>query len=140
MQARASYIEHDGVVSEIANGQARIKIIQGDSCDSCALGGYCSTEQIEDRFYDLHVLPIDTKTGDLVKLRISNKNGMRAAFWSYIMPFIVIMFVLTGGVIFQIPETTSGLMALAVLVPYYLFLNLIQKHISKQFHTEIFKS
>jgi len=65
--------------------------------------------------------------------------GFKALFLGYILPLIVLVVSLFVFNALGFSESVSGLLSLAVLVPYYLMLYLFRKSIEKQFHFDIEK-
>jgi len=64
-------------------------------------------------------------------------QGYRAAFFGYLLPFLVVFITLILGVSLTKNEGFSGLLSLAVLVPYYAILYLFRNKIKRSFDFEI---
>jgi len=59
--------------------------------------------------------------------------GYAALFLGYVFPVISVLAVLITLISFRVPELTSGLISLAILLPYYTILYFFRNRINEKF-------
>lgn len=131
-----SEIIHNGIVHKRSDNNLEIEIVDGAACSTCSQKGACT---IADSNGDL--LPIQSNTegfkeGDSVSIHLSFRTAFSALFWGYLFPFIILM---TSVVVFSLffEEGIAGLLALGLVLVYYLIIYLNNKYFSKKFELEI---
>ena len=75
----------------------------------------------------------DVKPGDAVTILMKQSMGYSALFLGYILPFLLILTMLITLVSFKVPELITGLISLAVLLPYYSVLYIFRKRVNEKF-------
>jgi sigma-E factor negative regulatory protein RseC len=68
-----------------------------------------------------------------VKILITKSMGLKALFLGYLLPFLMVLFLLVLTKIVGMNDLVSGLVSLSVLMPYYLCLYLCREKVNKQF-------
>jgi positive regulator of sigma E activity len=134
--ARNRMVYHDGTVVSFEEEKIRVKIISKSACADCHAKGACTAADMEEKFID--TIPTQHphepfQVGDLVTIIMEEKLGRVALFYGFMLPFLVmvaVLFTLSG---MGHNEAKAGLLALASLVPYYLFLFLFRKKVEKDF-------
>jgi sigma-E factor negative regulatory protein RseC len=125
-------IEHEGIVEECDNISAVIKIISLSPCSGCHAEGACTLSGIEEKRV---VVPgsWNVNPGDNVTIIMKKSTGYAAVLLSYILPLLLLvstLIILTGT---GFSELASGLLSIAVLIPYYLIIWLIRDRITNKF-------
>lgn len=125
-------IEHDGVVDQISGSHVKVKIVSESACASCHAKGACTAADIQDKEVDI-ITSETFKPGDHVVLIGQSSQGLKAAWWAYILP--VVLMLLTLSVVFSSTgnESLAGFLALLILVPYYLIIRLANKAMKQTF-------
>jgi sigma-E factor negative regulatory protein RseC len=59
--------------------------------------------------------------------------GYAALFLGYLLPIVVVVASLSILISFKIPELTSGLISVAILIPYYITLFFFRKTLNEKF-------
>jgi sigma-E factor negative regulatory protein RseC len=133
------FIEHEGTVREIKDGKVIVSFIAKSACAHCQLKGICSAADMADKEVEVDAPGIIVQPGEKVNIVLARSLGLRALAYGYLIPFVIllatlfIVYDLTGD------EVASGLLALGVLVPYYLLLYLLRENIHRQFRFMIRK-
>lgn len=126
-------IEQKGIIEEINNGTAKVQITSLSSCASCASKGACHAGESVDKTVEILIGSQDYHKGELVNIRMKKTLGLRATLLAYVMPFFVLLITLIILTELEISEVISGLLSLAVLVPYFLILYLKKDKLQKTF-------
>ncbi len=138
---KINQIEHRGFVKEIKGNNLKVSIIAKSACLSCQLNTSCSVSDVKEKIIDVTVSnPDEYETGESIYVFFKQTLGYRALFLGYLLPFIIVFFVLTVTMILTKNEGIAGLTALGALVPYYFGLYLIKDKIRKTFSFSIKKS
>jgi len=134
-------IEHQGFVKEINGNDIKVSIIAKSACLSCQLNTSCSVSDVEEKIIDLTVNnPEVYQVGESIDIFFKQTLGYRALFLGYLLPFIIVFFVLTVIMFLTKDEGVAGLTALGALFPYYFILYLKKDKIRKTFSFSIKKS
>ncbi len=134
MKSANKVVEHRGVVEEVANGKVKVRIISESACASCHAKGACTASDTKEKVIDAYnINNTNIASGKSVIIQGQQSLGLKAAFFAYILPFIVV--VLTLFITFHLThnEAISGISSLAILVPYYVFIKLISPRLEKSF-------
>ncbi len=131
-------VTHQGVIDDITSNTVKVRIQTSGSCVHCSAKDQCVASTGESR-----VITVDNyngtefKKGDTVTLTGEKGGGLKAVFYAYFLPFLLIIFSLIVATQFIHSEVISGLIALAVLIPYYLLLWMNKKSLQQQFTYKI---
>jgi len=125
-------IQHDGTVREVGVDSVVVSIVSCSACSGCKARGVCGMTEREEKIIDIRG-KYDVFPGDKVTVQMEESAGMRAVLLSYLVPFFI---VIGGLIVFQslsINELTSGLISIALLVPWFLILYLFRNKIDRSF-------
>jgi len=125
-------VSHDGRVVEKLDDMYRVKIISRSACSQCHAKGICSASDMAEKFIDV-VSNEELEVGDDVKVIMEEKLGWIALFYSFILPFIIMISVLILSHVLGCIENVCALLAIGSLAPYYIALFLFRNKISKDF-------
>jgi sigma-E factor negative regulatory protein RseC len=132
-------VTHPGIVKSIENSRVEIAIMSVAGCASCQLKGACSVSDVEEK--QVWVSMADTsayKLGQQVTIEMRQSLGTWAVLLGYVFPF----FVLLGGLLVFIgmdfDQGLAGLLALAMLLPYYTVLYLIRGWLGNRFQYTLY--
>ncbi len=129
------HIAHQGIVTHCTDQIATIQVIQADNCHSCQMKDYCGVDDEErNRFV---VNNQGYQIGQQVNMEISSSSGLKATFWAYVFPFILMVLVIVIGSKIHIQESILGLIALVLLIPYFIILSLFRKSLKSGFQLKI---
>jgi len=130
-------VDHIGLVSDIKKGMITVRLVEDPSCHSCSMASLCHPNE-EDR----SLLKMESKdhfqVGEEVLVRLKDSTGLLASVLAYIVPFFLVIAVLTLLLVSGANEGLAAAGSLLVLVPYYSILafyrNVLKKHIQLELH------
>ncbi len=131
------HITHQGLITNIHHEKATIQLILQEECHSCGIKEFCGVTD-EDRSH-LDVPRDDLKVGDEVVVKLKPGTGLKAMFWAYIFPFLLIVTSLIVGNSMNIAEYWSGLFAVSLLAPYYLGLYWCREYLAAGLKIDVSK-
>jgi sigma-E factor negative regulatory protein RseC len=131
-------ISHTGTIEKIENGVIDVRIISTASCVSCHAKGSCSASDIEEKIVEV-LAPENHnfKVGEVVRVALNQSAGLKAVMIGYIFPFLVLLFTLIIVLSFTDNEGLAGLIAIGMLIPYYVVLYLTKKTQKQTFNFRI---
>jgi sigma-E factor negative regulatory protein RseC len=78
------------------------------------------------------------KVDESVQVFLKKGLGLKAVFWAYVFPFILLFAVLLiASALYQ--EWLAGLLAIGVLIPYYLLLYVLKNSFKSAFKVSVSK-
>ena len=121
---------------ESINGSyLKVRIVQTSACSSCSVKGHCSAAESKEKLIDVYNKDgLDCQIGNQVTISGAASLGMKAVMWAFVVPFLVLLVSLfvsmwiTGG-----NEAASSLIALCMLIPYYLILFVCREKFRRTF-------
>ncbi|MBN2166931.1 MAG: SoxR reducing system RseC family protein [Marinilabiliaceae bacterium] len=127
-------IEHEGIVESIVSSTVRIRIISASACSSCHAKGACSAADLKDKLIEVVNPNSDNyKTGQKVIIIGQSNQGLKATLYAYILPTILVIFVMMTTYIITSNDLLSGGIALGSLIPYFTLIYLARKKFQKSF-------
>lgn len=129
-------IKHLGIVENIDGFHLKVRIVQTSACSSCSIKGHCSASETKEKLIDVynHNPSLNPQVGQRVMITGSTSMGIKAVGWAFIMPFLILLVSLFVSMkLTQHDEVLSALVALLMLVPYYIILFLCRGHFSRTF-------
>ena len=138
-------MKHSGAITKISSSTITVSLDGNINCEGCKAKAACgasesSSKYIEiehpDRFDNTFVKPFQLH--EPVNVEMTEQLGLKAVFWAYVFPFILLIVVLLTASLF-FTEWQAGLMALVVLVPYYTALRYLNSFFKKKFKVSILK-
>jgi len=131
-------IRHDGVISRIEGDRIFIRIISQSACVSCQAKSVCNVSDMREETIEVvHTNGRTYKVGEQVQLAMQKSLGTKAVFLGYILPCLIVLATLILMIGITGNEGLSGIVALAVLIPYYLILNLFKNRLKRTFNFRI---
>ena len=117
-------IKHLGIVESIDGSYLKVRIVQTSACSSCSIKGHCSAAESKEKLIDVYNKDgLECQGGSRVTISGATSLGMKAVMWAFVFPFVVLLVSLFGSMYFTGgDEVLSSLIALCMLIPYYLIL------------------
>lgn len=131
--AQDRYVEHEGLIQEVAPGRLKVSLVNASGCASCHTRALCHVSDTDNKVIEIAGAQQGFSAGDRVKVVFEESLGAQALFIGYVIPFFVVMAVLLISWSLTAREALSGLLALGSLVPYYLGLLFFRKRFRKTF-------
>jgi sigma-E factor negative regulatory protein RseC len=129
---------HSGTVSRVSGDSVFVSLDQNIHCDSCRAKSGCGISESGNKEIEIVKPGISIKINENVNVIISKSLGLKAVFWAYVFPFILLTSVLVIASSF-LAEWQAGILALGVLVPYYVLLHYLNSFFKKKFEVTILK-
>lgn len=131
-------IKHAGYVSKIVGNRVEISLEGNISCAACNAKAACGVSDSDTKIVEIHNNDQGLSLHEQVDVVMQNSLGLKAVFWGYLFPFMLLFTVLIITSLF-VEEWIAGLLALFVLIPYYLSLYFNQKTLRKVFTVSVIK-
>lgn len=134
------HISHDGRIVKIEGSRIEVEIISRAACQSCVARHSCGLADSQSKI--IEVCTPDSpnyQIGEEVRVGIAAQNGLKAVFYGYVLPLLLVIAVLISTIMLGYSEEISGIFSIIVLIPYYFWLFLIQKKLRRQFCFSITK-
>ncbi|MDA3911292.1 MAG: SoxR reducing system RseC family protein [Bacteroidales bacterium] len=132
-------VEHSGIVDHIEGRNIFVKILAQSACISCKLNGVCGTDT-QEKIIEISNVNTNVEPGEKVSVVMTEKLGMKALFYGYLLPFLVVLTVLIIVLGVTNREGLSGLIAVLSLAPYYAILSLFKVRLKQSFQFNLHKS
>lgn len=132
-------IDHEGTILEIKGSKIKVGIINVSACAGCHAKGACSMADMKEKSIDVVDYTNRFTVGEKVKLSYQESLGWLAMFLAYVLPFILILITLFITTAITNNELISGIVAVAILVPYYITLSFFKGNLKKTFSFTIEK-
>lgn len=129
----AQTITHRGTVKSVDGKHISVEIAQASACSACVAKKLCNSSESKDKLVDVVCDEATTyAVGEDVLLTGSLEMGLKAVWWAYIAPLLLLVAVLlVAGASGN--EPLAALSALAVLAVYYGLLYLNQGRLTRKF-------
>jgi sigma-E factor negative regulatory protein RseC len=135
-QGKSPTINHKGIVQKIDSNSVFVAISPSTACSGCHAEGSCSLAGKEEKIIEVSGI-YKLSPGDTVEVQMEQSMGFAALFLGYVFPFLVVLISLIILISLSVPELISGLVSIAMLLPYYLVLMSFRKRINEKFTFKI---
>lgn len=130
----AQKICKDGIIKKIDTDTVWVEITVSSACGACAAKKLCNISEQKNELFEAKNLTGDSfAVGEEVQIMLQQKLARKAVILGYFLPFVVLIVGLFGCYAITHSEGISALVALALTAIYFLFIKLIDKHLSKEF-------
>ena len=129
----SSEVKHDGIVQSIEGDVVKVSIMSKASCISCQMNKSCSTSDLAEKIIEINRYDVNFNVGESVTVALAETSGLKALFIGYMLPFFILLATLIITMHYTQSELISGLASLAILVPYYFSLFVLNDFIKRQF-------
>ena len=127
-------IKHSGIVESIDGPYLKVRIVQTSACSACSIKGHCNASESKEKLIDVfNAKGISCSVGQQVTICGSTSMGMKAVLWAFGVPFLVLMITLFLSMYVTGDEMVSSLVALIMLIPYYIVLYLLRNKFKRTF-------
>ena len=127
-------IKHDGIVSKLTSNNVEVCIAVSTACAGCHAQGSCGMVDDKNRIINIAQSAEGLNLGDKVQIEGAQSLGLKAVFFAYVLPFLLVLAVLIISLsLFNISETKAGLYALLILPIYYFVLYLFKSKFEEKY-------
>lgn len=132
-----SNIKHTGFVKQVTSEKLVVNIVSESACSSCHANGACSAADMQDKEIEITNFTKKYTPGQVVTVVLQQSQGFTAVIWSYVVPFLLVFVTLIIAVSVTKNELIGGLVALAILVPYYIAIYFSRHLLNNVFKFEV---
>jgi sigma-E factor negative regulatory protein RseC len=126
-------IEQQGIVENTDKGIVSVRISQVSACSDCHSKSSCSLFGMGEKTIEIKDESGEYHAGDRVGIAITQPMGNKAIVLGYFIPFLLVMLTLILLTLFHFKEWQAGLLALSMLIPYYILLFFSRTKLRKTF-------
>ena len=130
---------HSGTVTKISGDSVIVSIEQNVHCESCRAKAACGISESNTKDIEIINTTDTLKINENVQVLLKKTLGLKAVFWAYVFPFILMFSTLIITSLF-LEEWMAGLLSLFSLLPYYLILYFLKDTFKSAFHISILKA
>lgn len=132
-------ITHPGTVIDVKEDHVKVRIESVSACAACHANDFCTTAEKAEKIIEVKSDPHLFHIGDHVEIVASEVQGLRAVLFAYVIPALLIFFVLFLGMRLTHSELIVGGVAIFVLAIYYTILFFLKDRVRKQISFDIKK-
>jgi len=126
-------IEHAGVVSKINGHRITVSILAQSACAACGAKNLCHIAEQQEKEVEINDDSGTYRIGESVSVFMKQSSGLRAVWYGYFIPFLVMLAGLISGNSLFSKEWQTGIFAIGITMLYYIFLYFLRKRISEKF-------
>ena len=125
-------IEHDGIVTQVAETFIIVTIQSQTACAGCPAKGACGKSEMALKSITAEKPNEDVKIGDKVIVSASTQNAMLSVLLAYIVPSILIIAVLALLILAGTSEVLAATLSLTTTTVYFIVLYLLRNKFAKK--------
>jgi sigma-E factor negative regulatory protein RseC len=133
-------ISHDGIVDSLEGSDVVVRITSYAACSECHARGACNVTEVKEKYLRVKASHSGFRTGEKVRVVLSQSLGFRALFLGYVLPFLLVLTALLITTAAGCSELVAGLLSLSVLVPYYILLKIFRGRLDRRFSFSLQKT
>lgn len=120
-------ISHRGVIVSIQENQASVEIVSTSACASCHAAGLCGASESSSKIINARIRPWETfRVGQEVDVCLSRNLGLKAVLLSYVVPLLILLFLILFLSSVTDSELLAGLAGIAGVGAWYFILYLFR--------------
>ena len=128
-------ISHRGVVETIEGDRIEVRFTQTSACAACHVAGHCSAAESREKVVSVIARSAAKShaVGDEVTVAMTADNGRRAVMLAFVLPFVLMVSVLSLCLWLTRREDVAALAGVGSLAPYYFILYLCRGRLARHF-------
>ncbi|WP_339915922.1 SoxR reducing system RseC family protein [Yeosuana marina] len=130
---------HSGVISRITKDTVIVSLEQDIHCESCRAKSACGISESNTKDIEIINSNDSFSINEHVKVVLKKALGLKAVFWAYVFPFILMFSTLLIASSF-LKEWMAGILSLGILLPYYITLYFLKNTLKSAFKISILKT
>ena len=131
-------VRHQGIVSKVSKNSITVSLKGNLHCEACNAKSACGVSDSDSKEIEIPTPEPFLELNENVEVFLKKDLGLKAVFWAYVFPFILLFVVLlVASSVYQ--EWIAGLMAIGVLVPYYFLLYISKNSFKNAFKVTVSK-
>lgn len=132
------FIKHFGKVSNISKTTITVTLDSNIHCNTCNAKSVCNVSSSNTKNIEVENTFKSFALNEKVNVIMQKELGLKAVFFAYVFPFILLFFTLIISSIF-LKELIAGLLSILILIPYYITLYLLRNSFANYFKISILK-
>jgi sigma-E factor negative regulatory protein RseC len=133
-----NFIKHEGIISKVSSNSITVSLKGNLHCEACNAKSACGVSDSDSKEIEILTPAESLKVDESVQVFLKKGLGLKAVFWAYVFPFILLFAVLLiASALYQ--EWLAGLLAIGVLIPYYLLLYVLKNSFKSAFKVSVSK-
>jgi sigma-E factor negative regulatory protein RseC len=132
-----SDIKHIGFVKEVRGSSLVVNIVNQSACSTCHAQGACTVADFQDKEIEIQNFSKFYSPGQQVTIIFRESQGFTALLFGYVLPFVLVLITLIIALSVLNNELIGGLLALAILIPYFTTLWFFRHLLKKVFKFEV---
>lgn len=135
---KKNIVTHPGIIKKVEGSKIEVAIMVTSGCASCEIKGACSVSDVEEKSVLVKVEnPEDFKSGQAITIEMSQSLGTWAVLLGYVFPFFVLFIGLIIFINLGLDQGLAGILALSLLLPYYLTIYSLRNYLGSKFNYSI---
>jgi sigma-E factor negative regulatory protein RseC len=131
-------VRHEGVVSRVSGDSIIVSLKGNLHCEACNAKSACGVSESGAKEIEIHSPGQSLGLNENVEVFLNKGLGLKAVFWAYVFPFVLLFTVLLAGSMIY-PEWIAGLLAIGALIPYYALLYVLKSSFKNAFKVSVSK-
>lgn len=135
---KKNIVTHPGVIKKVEGNKVEVAIMVTSGCASCEIKGACSVSDVEEKSVIVIMENAEEfKAGQQITIEMSQSLGTWAVLLGYVFPFLVLFLGLIIFIKLGLDQGLAGILALSLLLPYYLTLYSLRSYLGSRFNYNI---
>ena len=135
---KKNIVTHPGIIKKVEGNKVEVAIMVTSGCASCEIKGACSVSDVEEKSVMVSVENADKfKIGQAITIEMSQSLGTWAVLLGYVFPFLVLFAGLIIFINLGLDQGLAGILALSLLLPYYLTIYSLRNYLGSKFNYNI---
>ncbi|MBQ8061560.1 MAG: SoxR reducing system RseC family protein [Bacteroidales bacterium] len=119
----AELISHKGRVVSVDQGKINVEIVSESACAACHAAGLCGMSESRKKIVEVPApRGREFAVGQEVEVCLAPKTGLKAVLLSYVLPVMILLFLILSLPLIGLGELAGGLVAIGGVAVYYLIL------------------
>ncbi len=136
---KKNFISHYGKISKITNNTITVSLDSDANCQTCKAKSACGISDSNTKEIEINNNYQSLQINEKVNVIMRKELGLKAVFFAYIFPFILMFITLIIASLF-FKEWIAGLLSFFILIPYYIALYLSKDSFDNYFNISIVKN
>lgn len=126
-------INHTGIVESISDDAVFVRITQQSACSGCHAQSMCTASEKKDKIIEIPDRSGNFSINESVMICGESSLGIQAVVFAFVIPLAIVVVAIIIGTSLVWEETTSGIVGLLLLMPYYGLLYLVRDRLKRHF-------
>jgi sigma-E factor negative regulatory protein RseC len=131
-------ITHPGTIADVGDDHLKVRIMNVSACAACHAKGVCSIADMKEKIIEVKRHNGENySVGDHVRVTLGKSLGARAVVLAYIVPLCILVVSLVILISLALNEGLAAMIAIGLMVPYYLVLYFMRDRLKRSFDFKI---